>query len=301
MTRRTLSVLLSLLLVMLPVTMLAQGDNAIVMKDMMGRDITLAAPAAKVVALMPGDCEVLYAIGAGDTLIGRGEWCNYPEEVLSVPSVESSYQINIEQVVALAPDVVIMTKMGQSQEHAAQLEKAGIQVFVSDAQTIADVYVSIDLLGKLTGHEEEAARLAADMQASFAAIAEETKGKPEATIYFESSELQYGLWPAVNGTFMHEIGDLLGLTNSFSDLSAWAEVSEEEVIKRNPDYIVSTVLFASDGRTADQEILSRPGWDAITAVRAGRVYAIGDTITRPAPRLVDAAQGLYNLIYGEAK
>ncbi len=301
MTRRTLSVLLSLLLVLLPVTMLAQQDNAVVMQDMMGREITLAAPATKVVALMPGDCEVLYAIGAGDTLIGRGEWCNYPEEVLSVPSVESSYQINIEQVVALAPEVVIMTKMGQSQEHAAQLEKAGIQVFVSDAQSIADVYVSIELLGKLTGHEEEAAKLAADMQASFASLAEQAKDKPEATIYFESSELQFGLWPAVSGTFMQEIGELVGLTNAFGDLTAWAEVSEEEVIKRNPDYIVSTMLFAVDGRTADEEIMARPGWDAITAVKNGHVYAIGDTITRPAPRLVDAAQELFNLVYGEAK
>lgn len=299
MTKRTLSLLLSLLLVLAP--MLAMGEAPVLVTDMMGRDIRLNQPATKVVALMPGDCEVLYAIGAGDTLVGRGEWCNYPEEVLNVPSVESSYQINIEQVVALAPEVVIMTKMGQSQEHAAQLEKAGIQVFVSDAQNIQDVYISIDLLGKLTGHEEEAAKLIEGMQTDFAALRDLTKDKPEATVYFESSELQYGLWPAVSGTFMQEVGELLGLTNTFGDLTAWAEVSEEEVIKRNPDYIVSTNLFATDGRAANEEIMARPGWDAITAVKEGHVYALGDTIISPAPRLVDAARALYDLIYGEEK
>ena len=254
MTKRTLSLLLSLLLVLAP--MLAMGEAPVLVTDMMGRDIRLNQPATKVVALMPGDCEVLYAIGAGDTLIGRGEWCNYPEEVLNV---------------------------------------------VSDAQNIQDVYISIDLLGKLTGHEEEAAKLIEGMQTDFAALRDLTKDKPEATVYFESSELQYGLWPAVSGTFMQEVGELLGLTNIFGDLTAWAEVSEEEVIKRNPDYIVSTNLFATDGRAANEEIMARPGWNAITAVKEGHVYALGDTITRPAPRLVDAARALYDLIYGEEK
>lgn len=117
MTRRILPVLLALLLALLPVTMLAANDAGIVLQDMTGREIKLEKAATKIVALMPGDCEILYAIGAGDTLVGRGEWCNYPAEVLEVPSVESGFQLNVEQVVVLTPEVVIMTKMGQTQEH----------------------------------------------------------------------------------------------------------------------------------------------------------------------------------------
>ena len=122
MTRRILPVLLALLLALLPVTMLAANDAGLVLQDMTGREIKLEKAATKIVALMPGDCEILYAIGAGDTLVGRGEWCNYPAEVLEVPSVESGFQLNVEQVVALTPEVVIMTKMGQTQEHVEQLE-----------------------------------------------------------------------------------------------------------------------------------------------------------------------------------
>ena len=88
MTRRILPVLLALLLALLPVTMLAANDAGLVLQDMTGREIKLEKAATKIVALMPGDCEILYAIGAGDTLVGRGEWCNYPAEVLEVPSVE---------------------------------------------------------------------------------------------------------------------------------------------------------------------------------------------------------------------
>lgn len=299
MTRRILPVLLALLLALLPVTMLAANDAGLVLQDMTGREIKLEKAATKIVALMPGDCEILYAIGAGDTLVGRGEWCNYPAEVLEVPSVESSYQINIEQVVALAPEVVIMTKMGQSQEHVAQLEKAGIQVFVSDAQSLQDTYTAIDLLGKLTGHEEEAAQLFSSMQEQLAQLAELVKDQPRTTVYFETSELQYGLWPAVGGTFMHELGEMLHLDNVFGDMTSWTEVSEEEVIKRNPDYIIATNTFTSDGRPAEEEITARPGWDAITAVQQGHVYTVNsDMINRPGPRLVDAAQELYNLVYG---
>lgn len=300
MTKRAFIVFLSLLLAALPALGLA-GQAPITLTDMAGREITLARPATKIVALMPGDCESLYAIGAGDTLVGRGEWCNYPEQVAQVPSVESGFQLNVEQVVALAPEVVIMTKMGHTEENAAQLEKAGIQVFISDAQSLEDVYACLALLGKMTGHEAEAEKVAQDMQAAFADLAEKVKDMPRAAVYFETTELQYGLWPAVKGTFLHEIGELLHLDNVFGDMTAWAQVSEEEVIKRNPAYIVSTNLFASDGRDAAEEIKGRPGWDAIDAVKEGRVYGIGDMITRPAPRLVEAAQTLYELVYGQAE
>ena len=88
---------------------------------MTGRKITLDKPAEKIVVLSAADCEILYAIGAGDKLVGRGEYCDYPEEVNSIPSVESGMETNIEQIIALNPQVVIMSKMAQSKEHAETL------------------------------------------------------------------------------------------------------------------------------------------------------------------------------------
>ena len=108
--------------------------------DMTGREITLDAPAERVVALTASDCEILYALGAGDLLVGRGEYCDYPAEVLDVPSVQSGYDTNIEQIIALEPQVLLMSTMAQTDEQVQQLEAAGVRVVVSDAQDIEGTY-----------------------------------------------------------------------------------------------------------------------------------------------------------------
>ena len=138
---------------------------------MMGREIKLMEPATRVVAVSAAVCEILYAVGAGDTLVGRGTYCDYPAEVLDVPAVESGYDLNVEQILALEPQVVLMSTMAQSQEQIDALEAAGIQVVVSDAQDIAGVYTSIEMIGKLMGKEAEAAKVVEDMKATFADLA----------------------------------------------------------------------------------------------------------------------------------
>ena len=88
---------------------------------MFDRTITLDEPATRVVALSAADCEILYAIGAGDTLVGRGEYCDYPAAVLDVPSVESGYETNIEQIIARKPQVLLMSSMAQPKEQVEAL------------------------------------------------------------------------------------------------------------------------------------------------------------------------------------
>ena len=119
--------------------------------DMMGHEVTLEKPAERIVALTASDCEIVYALGAGDLLVGRGEYCDYPAEVFNVPSVESGGNTNIEQILALNPDVVVMSSMAQTEEQVKQLEDAGVAVVVNDAKDIAGVYTSIEILGKLLG------------------------------------------------------------------------------------------------------------------------------------------------------
>lgn len=302
MTRRSLSLLLAIIAMLLFATPAVHAEQpALTLTDMVGRDITLSGPANKIVALMPGDCEILYAIGAGDTLVGRGEWCNYPEEVLALPSVESGYQLNIEQVVSLAPEVIIMTKMGHSEEHIQAFEKAGIQVFVSDAQSIEDTYTAIGLLGALTGHGDEAEKIVQSMKDEFAALSAAAAEHEGVSVYLETTELQFGLWPAPKGSFMHEIAEMLNMRNVFDDLEGWQEVSEEEVIKRDADFIITTNMYAVDGSLAVDEVMARQGWQTMSAVKNGKVFNITDTIIRPAPRLVDAAKDLYAIVYGETE
>ena len=246
------------------------GEAAITVTDMTGREITLDEPATRVVALSAADCEFLYAVGAGDTLVGRGEYCDYPAEVLEVPSVQSGYDTNIEQIIALEPQVLLMSTMAQTEEQIAQLEEAGIKVVVSDAQDIEGVYTAVEMIGKLMGKEKEAEQVIVSMQAAFADLSNSTAGRGK-TVYFEVSPLEYGLWTAGKGTFMNEIAEMLGMKNIFDDVEGWAEISEEQVIERNPDYIVTITMYFGEGPTPVEEIMSRTGWENVPAVKNGAI------------------------------
>ena len=295
-TRKYLSLMLALLMILGMTAALAEPVT-----DMADREVTLKEPAKRVVALTAGDVEILYAIGAGDTLVGRGEYCNYPAEVLEVPSVQSGMETNLEQIIALKPDLVIMAKMAQPKEQADALVEAGIPVAVTDAADIAGTYKAIELIGTLTGKQEQAAAVVADMQIRFDALREKVAGaQAEQTVYFEVSPLQYGLWTAGQNTFMQEIAQVLGLKNAFEDVSGWAEVSQEQVLARDPDYIVTVAMYFGEGPTPVEEIMGRAGWDKLKAVQNAQVILLdSDEISRPGPRLIDAAEHLYELVYGE--
>ena len=278
-----------------------EPEPAVVVTDMMGREIKLMEPATRVVAVSAAVCEILYAVGAGDTLVGRGTYCDYPAEVLDVPAVESGYDLNVEQILALEPQVVLMSTMAQSQEQIDALEAAGIQVVVSDAQDIAGVYTSIEMIGKLMGKEAEAAKVVEDMKATFADLAAKATGDGSKSIYVEVSELQWGLWAAGKGTFYQEVIEMLGLKNTFEDVDLYAEVSEEQVLERNPDYILTITMYFGEGPTPVEEIMGRKGWENVTAVKNAAILNLpNNELSRPAPRLAEGAQMLFDFIYGEA-
>ena len=275
------------------------AETAVTLTDMTGREITLDAPAERIVALTASDCEILYALGAGDLLVGRGEYCDYPAEVLDVPSVQSGYETNIEQIIALEPQVLIMSTMAQTEEQVQQLENAGIRVVVSDAQDIGGVYTAINMIGTLTGKQDEAASVVESMQKTFDEI-KANAGDGSKTVYFEVSPLEYGLWTAGANTFMDEIATMMGLKNCFSDVEGWAEISEEQVLARNPDYIVTISMYYGEGPTPVEEIASRAGWENVTAVKDGKILNLqNNELSRPAPRLAEGAKALYDFVYGE--
>ena len=279
----------------------APAKESITVTDMAGREITLDEPAERIVALTAADCEILYAIGAGDTLVGRGEWCDWPAEVLEIPSVESGYETNIEQIIELEPQVVLMGTMAQTEEQVNALEEAGIKVVVSDAQNIEGTYTAIEMIGKLMGMEDNAKKVIDDMKATFDSISADAE-KLEGSIYFEVSPLEYGLWAAGKGTFMDEIATMMGLENIFGDVDGWAEVSEEQVIERNPDYIVTITMYWGEGPTPEEEIMGRAGWDSITAVKNASILNLANNeLSRPGPRLAEGAQALYDFITDAAQ
>lgn len=294
-TRNILSLLTALALALTAPAAVAEG---LTLTDMADREIALESPATRVIALNPADCEILYALGAEDVLVGRGEYCNYPGDVTELPSVNSGAETNIEQILALEPQVIVMSKMAQTVEQVEALEAAGVRVIISDAQDLAGVYDAIAMLGELTGRQEAAAALAEEMQEGFDALREKAEDTGK-TVYFEVSPLEWGLWTSGADTFLDELAQIVGLTNAFSDVTGWAEISQEQVLARDPDYIVTTAAYYGEGELPVDEIVAREGWQDLKAVKNDAVYnADADMTSRPGPRLLDAAQDLFDFVYG---
>ena len=276
------------------------GEAAISVTDQKGRVIELSEPAKRVVALTASDCEIIYALGAEETLVGRGEYCTYPAEVTEVTMVASGSETNLEQIIALAPQVVLMNEMDQTEEQVNALEKAGIKVVVNDANNIEETYDSIEIIGTIVGKDAEAKAMVDSMKSAFAGMEAHKDIFAGKTVYFEVSPLEYGLWTAGPGSFMDEIATMMGLTNIFGDVDPWAQVSEEQVLQRNPDYIVSVAMYFGEGMTPVEEILSRPGWSNVTAIKNNDILNLqNDELSRPGPRLVDGAQLLFDMISEE--
>ena len=295
MSKKLVSLLLVMLLTLSMASFALAEDTSVTVTDMHGREITLAEPAERIVALTPADCEILCAIGCEDMLVGRGKYCDYPESILELPALATGDNLNLDEILALEPQVVLMSDMNQTDEQVQMLEQHGVKVVVSETTDIQGVYAAIRMIGALMGKDAEAEAVIADMQATFDYIAGLSEPSDK-TIYFEVMPLEWGLWTAGDKTFMHELAHLCGMENAFSDIEGWQAVSQEQVIERDPDYIV---LVTGMGETAVEEVIGREGWGDMKAVKEAVVYnADSYAMTRPGPRLADAAIGLYEFLYG---
>lgn len=270
--------------------------------DMVGREVVLPEEdLTKVVILDPSNAEILFALDAGDVIIGRGMYVDYPAEVDDIPLVGTGDQLNVEEIIALEPQAVIMSTMGLTGDQLTAIETAGIAVIITEAWTIEEVYDSIKFLGSLVGRNEEAENLIADMEDTFLTYSEMAEERADgSSIYYEISPLEYGLWSGGQGAFLHELGELLGLENIFADQEGWFEVSEEQVLAAEPDYIITTMeSFDEEAPSPTEEIMNRPAWEILPAVQNGNVYQVDNSeFTRPGPRLAEAIETLYDYIYG---
>jgi iron complex transport system substrate-binding protein len=295
MSKKIVSLLLALLMMFSMSAVLA--EESVTVTDMFDREITIKGPISRVVVMEPAECEILCALGGEELLVGRGAYCDYPEAVLELPALQSGSLTNMEEVLALDPQLIIMSGMDHPKEQVDQLESNGVKVITTYAASIEETYECIQLIGNAIGRSDQAQALVAEMMRTFADAAAKSE-KTDKTIYFEVMPLEWGLWSAGAGTFMHELAEICGMKNAFADVNGWQAISQEQVIERDPDYIV---LVTGMGETAVDEVLGRAGWGDIKAVKNGAVYnADSYAITRPGPRLKDAALELNAFLNGEA-
>ena len=281
----------------------ALAESGFTVTDMAGREIQLDAPADRIVVLMPADAEILYALGASESIVGVGTYCvTEPETAVmpgieTLPVVDSGYVTNVEEILKLNPQVVILTMMGHSEDLVNALAAGSVQVIVTDAQDLEGVYTDIALIGAVTGKTAEAEALIDSMKQSFADISSRA-GETGKTLFIEESPMPW-LWTAGKGTYMDDIAAICGLTNIFADIEGHQSVSEEQVLDRNPDIILTTTLFDASWMTEmpDVEIKGRTGWENVAAVQNDAViYDPTNAVALPGPRLVDVAEMLLNLL-----
>lgn len=295
MSKKLVSLFLAVLMVFSMATTVLAEDAAITVTDLYGREVTITEPVTRMIVLSPSDCEILCAIGCEDWLVGRGEYCDYPESILDLPALSTGKNLNIEEILALEPQLVVVDDMDQTDEQIQLLEANDVKVIVSKTTDIEGVYTTIRILSALTGKTAEGEAIVEYMQNAFAYIASISEPS-EKTIYFEVMPLEYGLYTGGANTFLHELAQLCGMRNVFDDINQWSRISQEQIIARNPDYIV---LITGMGEDAPNEVLSRDGWNEIPAIQNAAIYnADNSTMTRPSPRLVEAAEGLYEFLYG---
>ncbi len=271
--------------------------------DGLGREVSLTLPVQKIVSIAPSNTELLFAVGAGAQVVGRDTFSDYPAEALALPDLGSGYpSYNVEVILTLEPDLVLASPLTAS-EQIQSLADQGLSVYVlPNPKTLDDLYVNLQTVGKLTGHESEAAALVEGLQARVKAITEKTASVQEKPLVFyelDASQDANAPWTTGPGTFMEMLLGLAGARNAGSVLQGeWATISLEELLKQDPDFILlGDALY---GGVTPEAVAARPGWETLTAVKEGRVYEFDDnTVSRPGPRMVDGLEALAKLLHPE--
>jgi iron complex transport system substrate-binding protein len=244
--------------------------------DDAGDTVTLALPARRVVSLNPAATELLFALGAGTTVIGRTAWCDYPPEAKAVPSLGDGISPNLEAVVARKPDLVLLYTSGQNAEAVRRLAQLGIPALRLRTDSLSDVPRLARLLGRLTGRDSAADSLvrAFDQDLARATIRPAGHRPSVFLLVWDQPPMTVG-----RGSFLTELLERAGAENLFADVaSSSAPVSIEAVAARNPDVILA--LGAEP-----PAFLKRPEWQVVPAVRERRlVREEGSEFSRPSLR-----------------
>jgi iron complex transport system substrate-binding protein len=275
------------------------GPEPITLTDGLGRTVTLDAPAQRIVSTAPSNTEILYALGAGSQVVARDDFTNYPEEALAVTSVGGSMgDFNLEEITRLQPDLVLAAEIN-TPELVNALENLGITVYyLSNPLDIEGVYTNLEIVGKLTGRDQEAAALIASLQERVTRIEAALEKVTEQPLVFYELDASDPAkpWTAGPGTFIDHLLQRAKGRNVGSVLSgAWAQISQEELLVQNPDIIL---LGNAQWGVTPEMVTERPGWNQIEAVAEGRVYPINDDlISRPGPRQVDGLEEIVKLLH----
>lgn len=266
----------------------AQTQYPFTFQDVLGREVVLTEAPKRIVSVGPSNTEILFAIGASDLVVGVDRFSNYPPEAGSLPQVGGLTSPSMDAIVALLPDLVILS-ISSSPEHAARLESFGITTAMLAPGTLNEVVEAVDLVGVMTNRQEDAGRLAESLRARIDAVKSVVAEIPAGQRVRAFFELWHDpLRSAGPGSFVHDLIGIAGGVNIAGDAETeWPIFSLEVFVARDPQVIIT-------GNNASyQEIRQgqRAQWAGVSAVKEGRITLIdGDVLARTGPRAVDALE-----------
>ena len=251
-----------------------------VLQDDLGRSVKLPGKVERVVSLAPSLTESIYAVGAGENLVGVTTYCDYPDAAMAVEKVGDTQTPNIERIVALKPDVVFVSTASQLEAFMATLDQQGIAVYVMDAKSVGEVIDDLRTLGKLLGIENSAEQLATALAERVSKVEAIASSKPRVFIQISNEPL----FTVGKDSYLTEVVEKAGGESVTKDIaSGYPKLSKETASAMSPDVII--LSNSEDNREPNAVFRNSP------AVKNGRIYRINaDIISRPGPRLVDALE-----------
>ena len=278
-------------------TVFAETDAfPVTVMDDFGNEVTLEKAPESIVSLAPVDTEILFALGAGDSVTGRTDYCNHPEEAADVDSIGTYMEPNMELILSKSPDLVVASGFIDDNIRQ-QLEENGTAIFITNASDLESTEKNIETLGKLIGHDAEAEEVVKNMEDEWTDLSAELENvKEEKSAFIDIGSL-YSAGPS---SLLDNSMQMIKVENVAADAdSAWPQLSAEAVVEANPDVYISLYSTLEDvQQTAGLSDLACLNEDG------GFIYiddssVEGDMIQRPGPRYVEGLKVLAELVYPE--
>jgi iron complex transport system substrate-binding protein len=266
--------------------------------DELGRKVLLPREAERIVSLAPNLTEIVFALGDGSHLAGDTDFCDDPPEATRKPHVGGPVNPNLEEIVALMPDLILASKSINRRETVNALDHIGLPVYVTDPHSVEEMIASVEHLGSALGAEKAAAALAGDLRARLADLDRRlAEAAPRRVLFVVWTDPLISIG---SGTFIADALRRAGGRSVVDTKIEWPHVSMEEIVRLQPEFVVFASAHAGNTQRDIDALRERPGWKNLAAMRNGNIVVVSDAINRPAPRMVEAIEHLARALHPEA-
>ena len=286
---------------LLAATFLAAAPSAaepVTVRDAFGRDVTLAAAPQRIVPIFASNVEIVAALGLGDRIVGIEAYTRYPPEVLNRPLVGGRLGFSIDAVVGLRPDLVVVTPSRQAANQLIDpLQRLGIPIVVFLQRDVAEIMANIRTMARMAGIVERGEEVAGRLEARLAEVRRRVGGLVPPRVLMITGRLGNGLMlVAREGTYTGDAMVYAGARFALAGTATIAQVSPEAILNADPDVL----LFAGTERDL-KELIARPGWSDMRAVRSKRAHVVARAqLLIPGPRTIDGVEHLARLFHPTA-